>query len=312
VERIVFIAGEPMMNLSRRERNRVAFSVALLAGLLASTGGAQTTTTPGSTSPTPPAVSAFNIERVTPLNSISSTLTPKLDPATLAAVQSGALEIREQINYNAQNQVLTVNLFTAQPGAPLPTPAGSNISKSTFSTYTISVDKVYLSTTPNPSVLFVGTVGSNTPASPFGNLSGAAAAVSIGYTSDTPPKINNVVTLVAGTYLDYTASATGTLTFTSNPITPPGSSGGAGPVISVVEPGVTTFRAVTLDASKSTGTPTLKFQWSVVAGAADVGNATTSVATGYIYGGAGTYTFKVTVTDGNGVSATKTIDVQFQ
>jgi hypothetical protein len=192
----------------------------------------------------------------------------------------------------------------------LPTPPNTIPASSIFSTEVIKVDKTYVESTPNPGVMFVGTVSSNTPASPFGSLVGAAAAVSIGYTNDTPPKINNVVTLIAGTVVAYTASAAGTVTFTSSPVTPPGS---AGPTIVIASVGTTSSRSITLDASGTTSSsPPLTYNWSVVSGAADVSGRNSAVAAGIIYGGPGTYVFRVTVTDSLGVASSKDTSVLFQ
>jgi hypothetical protein len=55
----------------------------------------------------------------------------------------------------------------------------------------------------------------------------------------------------------------------------------------------------------------LTFQWTVVAGAADIANAKSAKAIGYIQGGAGLYTFRVTVTDSQGNVATKDVAFQF-
>jgi hypothetical protein len=184
-------------------------------------------------------------------------------------------------------------------------------STSLFSTLTIRVDAVYTSTGRRPGVLFVGTVASNTPASPFGDLSGSPAAVSIGYTTDNPAKINNVAVVVSGNVLEFAGTAGGTVTFTTSPVTPPGSSGG--PTIVVAPIGTTAFSIVDLDASATTGSNLpLKFHWSVVAGAADIGNQDAAIATGYILGGAGVYTFRVTVTDAAGNTASKDVNVQYR
>ena len=65
---------------------------------------------------------------------------------------------------------------------------------------------------PNPSIVFIGTIASNPNGTPFGDYSGAAAFVSTGYTTDTPPKLNNVTCVIAGATISYSSSAVGTLT----------------------------------------------------------------------------------------------------
>jgi hypothetical protein len=279
--------------------------------VLAGTAAGQTTTPVAATTTSgPPTVASFNIERVLPLNAYLSSFTPTFPAHVSAGVKSGALEIRESIVYNTANQLLTLNQFTVQAGAPLPTT--SLLPSSIFSILTIKVANVYSSLTPTPSLMFDGTVATNSPASPFGNVTGAPAAVSIGYTTDTPPKINNVVTLIAGTVVEYSPSGAGTVTFSGSPVVPPGSGGGPAIVLAPIA-NPTTLRVVTLDASGSTSpNAPLTYSWSVVTGAADIGNPTSAVATGYILGGAGSYTFMVTVTDTKGNVSTQSVTVQFQ
>jgi hypothetical protein len=93
-------------------------------------------------------------------------------------------------------------------------------------------------------------------------------------------------------------------------VTPPGS---AGPTIVIASVGTTSSRSITLDASGTTSSsPPLTYNWSVVSGAADVSGRNSAVAAGIIYGGPGTYVFRVTVTDSLGVASTKDTSVLFQ
>ena len=72
--------------------------------------------------------------------------------------------------------------------------------------------------------MFTGTVTSSTGGASAPNgiynltFSGTPAAVSIGYTTDNPPMINNVVTLFAGVVVSYSPAGFGTLTFLGNPM----------------------------------------------------------------------------------------------
>ena len=73
------------------------------------------------------------------------------------------------------------------------------------------------------SVMFVGSDTQST-ATPYGNYQGAASAISVGFTNDTPPKVNTAIETVAGAIVLYSATATvNRLTVT----TPP-AGGGAG------------------------------------------------------------------------------------
>jgi len=291
------------------------FSAAVAVVLLAATASAQTTPPPTNTNPCPsttaPVLNSFTVENAVAVNQVLSTLTPNLPAAIAAGVASGALEIRQLATFSADNQLLTINLFTVQKGAALPTPAGAIVPSSLFSIMSIKVDKIYTSCTPGDSLMFVGTVATNTPASPFGNTTGAPAAVSLGLTSDTPPKLNNLVTLIAGIWVQYAPTGAGTVTFTGAPVTPPGS--GSGPTIVIAPASPTSYPVVTLDASGTTSTNTpLTFQWSVVSGSAYIGgDPTAAKVTAYIQGGTGVYTFRVTVTDSKANVSTQDVPIQF-
>jgi hypothetical protein len=283
--------------------------------LLAASALAQTTTPPPTTtnpcpSTSPPNLASFSVERALDPTQILSTFTPNLPAQLPTAISSKALELRQSFIFNVQNQLLTVNLFTVQSGSPLPTPPNTIPPSSVLEILALKTDKVYTSCTPNPSVMFTGSVATDSPPSPFGNMAGIPAAMSIGFTSDTPPKINNVVLLLAGTAVEYSAAGAGTITFTQTSVTPPGST--SGPTVVIVNPSPVAVRVVNLDASGTTSPNTpLTFQWTVVAGAASISNSTQAVATAFIEGGIGTYTFQVTVTDSKGNVSTGTVNIQY-
>ena len=279
----------------------ILISTVALTGILL----AQTTNPPPA-----PAVQAFNIERDVTLNALNSTLTPNISASVLAAVQAGALALRETINFSPNASLLTINLFTVQPGAPLPTPAGTNLTSGGISVLTVKVDKTYIVTMPINSVMFVGTVATNSPPSPFGDLTGEPVAVSVGFTNDTPPAINNVVTLIGGTVVDYSASASGTLTLTGVSVTPPNSTGN-GIQIVIKSPTSTVSNFISLDASGTTGgTAPLKYSWTATSGTATVFGPNNAIATAQL-AGFGTYVFQVTVTDAKGNTASKTVTITY-
>src|SRR5215469_122880 len=122
------------------------WSVLGMAVLAGTAAGQSTTPVAATTTSGPPTVASFNIERVLPLNAYLSSFTPTFPAHVSAGVNSGALEIRESIVYNTANQLLTLNQFTVQAGAPLPTT--SLLPSSIFSILTIKVDNVYSSLTP--------------------------------------------------------------------------------------------------------------------------------------------------------------------
>jgi hypothetical protein len=302
---------------AKDETMRLTYNSSVLSVLfLAASALAQTPTTPPATttnpcpSTSPPNLASFSVERVLDPTQILSTFTPTFPAQLPAAISSKAMELHQSFIFNAQNQLLTVNLFALQSGSPLPTPPNTIPQSSVLEILALKADKVYTSCTPNPSVMFTGSVATDTPPSPFGNMAGIPAAMSIGFTSDTPPKINNVVLLLAGTAVEYSAAGAGTITFTQTSVTPPGST--SGPTIVIVNPSPVAVRVVNLDASGTTSPNTpLTFQWTVVAGAASITNATQAVATAFLEGSIGTYTFQVTVTDSKGNVSTGTVNIQF-
>ena len=111
-----------------------ALSLAVLLGLLVSSvpAGAQTLT-------------QLNFERSLALNNVLTTITPQgLSTAALAAIAAGALDIREQINYNSATSSLTSTTFVVPTGAPNPTPLGQLPTSSFVAQVTMLVDRIYI------------------------------------------------------------------------------------------------------------------------------------------------------------------------
>jgi hypothetical protein len=300
---------------------------AVVLPALAQTSGKSSAAT-CSTAPT--SLTAFTFERTLNLVSatgtalgaatsqvgVFTTFTPNINPTVLAAVVSGAQEVREQASLNTTTNVLTVQAFTVAPGSPSPTPPVAINTGQILWNYQVQVNSISFSCQPVPSILITGTIANNFPVTPFGNASGALAAVGIGYTTDNPPKLNNVVTLIPGLAGLYSASATGTLTFPSASVTPPGTAGNA-PVI-VFTPGPTQQsinRQFQLDASKSTDPNGLQltFSWTQVNTniSAAIANANTATPLVMFGGGQGDYTFQVVVTNSKGASSTAQTTISY-
>ena len=255
---------------------------------------------------TPPTLQTLSIERALEAKTVLTTLTPEVPPVILAGVLSGALEVRESLSYNSANQVLTLNAFTVQAGAAIPAPPNT---ATVFTIATINVDKIYSSLTPRRSLMLTGTVATNAPASPYGNLAGAPVALSIGYTNDNPPKISDVVLLVAGSTVEFSPAAQGTLGFVQPPAPP---ETGNAPKIVISSPTSVYTRVADLDASTSTtANPPLTFLWTVVNGNSDIARADSAKALAYLNGGFGSYTFQVTATDAKGTKSTQTVTINY-
>lgn len=288
----------------------------------------QGSTTTCSTAPT--SITAFNVEQSVNLGlapptgtpgtgtpgvpnfsnpALFTTLTPNIPTLALPGLISGAQEARQQVSLNTQTNVLTIQAFTVAPGSPTPTPSGSINFGSVLYFYTVAVDRTYFTCQPVPAVVMVGRITNNFPVTPFGNAIGALAVVSLGYTTDNPPKVNNLTVLIPGLAGVYTGAGAGTLTFPTASVNPPGTASN-NPVI-VFTPSATQQvfqRQIMLDASKSTdpGNLQLSYVWTQVntnipAGISNANSATPLIT---FNGGKGDYVFQVVVTNSRGLTTT--------
>ncbi len=284
-----------------------ALSLAVLFGLMVSSvpAGAQTLT-------------ALSLERTIALNNILTTITPSIPASLLASLAGGALEVREQSNYNPQQNTLTDTVFVVPTGAPNPTNLLFLPNSALVAQTTLSIDRIYLSSKPAPSVLFVGTISQST-ATPYGNYLGATADFSFGYTTDTPPKIQNVIETIAGTIVLYSASSGGTFTITQPPT--PGGGVTSGIVVTVngqtgAKPNfTTTLSTLVLSASATSANPgALTYSWTPAPGSPSfsiTGGSTSTVNVTLGTGKGVTYTLLLTVTDSTGATSTSTITILF-
>ena len=259
-------------------------------------------------------LTALTLERTLQLNNVLTTRTPAdMSTTTVAALSAGALEMREQLNYNPALNTLTSTLFVVPASAPNPTnlnqlPFGSFVGSSTM-----SIDKIYIASTPYNSVEFMGTVSHSTD-SPYGNYMGAFETFSFGFTSDRPPAIRDVIETYSGAVVIYTPSSTGNFTI----VRPAVLNGGTNLSININglttnTPAFTTaINQITLDASGSTPA-NATFTWSVVSGSAAISfpDGKTSVANVQLASGKMTYVLKLTVMDSKGATSIATVTINF-
>lgn len=294
----------------------VALPVAALTCLVASAVQLGAQTVPATCTTAPTGVSSLSIESVLTLSNVMSTLAPNIPANVLAGITSGAQEIRSRLIYNPTGATVTNTTFLVAPGSPNPTPIGINVDPTTLISFSINVDRVYTSCRPVPSVLFVGTIGGG--GGSLGNFTGAPAAVSVGFTTDATPKINNVVEVVAGTVVAYAASANGSITFPAPLITPPVTPSGNpvvvfGPGVSTAAPNQVFLNPFAIDVSGSTDPGKLALTYLFTADkAVDFKPSNTSATpTLYFDAGPGDYTITVTATNSAGLSTSQKIVVQY-
>ncbi len=256
---------------------------------------------------TVPAPTNLQLERTVKLTEAFNATTTTVPPSLATALASGAMEIREQINYNGT--MLAEAMFAVTPGSPSPTVLNTLPAQSLITTTQIAVDRVYVATLPSAAMLFTGTIVSNQPASPFGNLTGAPASLSFAYAGDKSAKFTGIVTTAAGIVTSYSATGVGNINYP--PVTPPVGPG-TGPQIVITPPTQTAFmKFLTLDASATKDAQNLPmtFVWRSVNKSVAIAYPNNAVVSVQLTEGAGDYIFEVTVTDtaGNIAKATTTI-----
>jgi hypothetical protein len=268
----------------------------------------------GSTTVTP-SLTAFDVERRFALSDLQTNQTFTFPAAVQSRFQSGALQGRERLIFNANNNTITSTMFLREPSAAFPTPL-SNLGADLSQVYQLLIDRTYFSTKPRPNMLAVGTVSGTSMAGPFGDLSGAPASVAVTF-SDDFKTITNVVTTVGGVVSTFSASGAGTIAvkdlFTSTP--GGGGPGATGPTANAGPERVTaTTLQWQLDGSTSEAGPNgpVTYSWRLLQGkTAAILNGNTARPTIQFGEGFGDYVFELTVTDSKGMTSTDRIIVSY-
>ncbi|MBI2685000.1 MAG: hypothetical protein HYX27_01695 [Acidobacteria bacterium] len=257
-----------------------------------------------------PTVTELSLERQLVLATTLASSDLALPADKVQGIESGAFEVRERLIFNPTGATVTSTIFVVQTGSPLPTPLNANLSGMVLGSYSLGIEKTYITTTPKNSLAFAGTVQSASNGGVLGNVTGLPFYLSLAYTDDAPAKVADVTEVIAGRVAAYTKAASGTLTIPKPPQPP---TAGEGPQIVISAPAITVDRQIALDASKTTDSSgtTLTFAWKAVNKTAVLLNPNTAVATVQFSEGRGDYTFEVTVTNGKGVSAKKTVTVTY-
>ena len=159
------------MHIRIRQLRCVGFSA--LVALALSAGRVQATPV------TTAALRAFSVESMISLDKIDAATSANFEPGVLAAIQAGALEIRQSISYDPGQSMLRVTGFVVAPGASLPTAALALPLNGLWS-YTAQVSEVRLSTKTRYSLAFVGRINSGAVTA-FGDVGGVSVFVSAAY-----------------------------------------------------------------------------------------------------------------------------------
>jgi hypothetical protein len=300
-------SNRPSLKTEQKFGGKLLLS-AVAAAALVFPIAAQTTTTPAVST-----LTAFTEESIIDPTTVFANVPFNLG-ALAPAVASGAVQIRQRLTYTPFNNTLEIRGFLAPPSTASPTPSLSGLT--TAYLFSVTLDRISVSSVPVPNILFTGTVTSTVVTTPLGTLNGSTVAVSMAYTagktSTDPATYTAVTTLLSGVGVIYSANGLGTYT-----ITTPGTGGGGGgttsPVTAVAGPkNATSFiRSFQLDASKSTSTVagTLTYAWTVVSGSASLSSPNTANPFVVFAGGQGNYVFQLTVTDSAGNKGTDTVTV---
>ena len=307
---------QTLNKIHRKECRRSFVNSITLITVLGLPAAAQTTPTYTTCTTAPASLSSMSIERVVPLQNVLSTFNPNVPGSIIASILAGALEVRERVVYNPQASTLTQTYFLVATGSPLPTPLSFNVAPVTFDVYTIAINQVLFGCKPVPNVMFLGTL-STPPNGPWGDINGVAEAFAVGYTTDNPPKINNITELRSGFSTSWTSNAVGTLTF---PVPPPVVPPSTPPTI-VLNPAMTPNTVTQvyfspyygIDASKSTDAKglALTYQWSSPNTVSFSPSTTSATPLLTFQGGYGDYPITLVVTNSAGLSSTITFILQY-
>jgi hypothetical protein len=259
---------------------------------------------------TPPQLMAFTQEYTVPLANIGANVPANIPAATLTAIATGQLEIRQQITFVATGNKLQVETFVVRPGAPNPTPTADQTAK--LDSFTVSINTISFGSRPGTNMVIMGTIDSNDE-SPFGSLTGSPFIYSLGYTAGTPARFNNTTALLPGTATLFVPSSTGTLTFQGGSPGPGPQPGTNKPPVANAGSDITAVVAqVQLDGSGSSDPDgdTLTYSWKSVGRSASINGANTAKPTVQLGEGfGGGYRFELTVSDGKGGTATDIVEV---
>ena len=257
-------------------------------------------------------ISTFTQEITVLPTALSAATPPPIPPSLIAAIASGALEIRQQATYDANLKQLRVKTFTVAPQSPNPTPAtGQN---NVLDDYTVDVAQTLFGQSPRSMVL-IGSASNVAIPSPIGVVRGSIVIYSVGYTQGVngAAQFNNTTVVLPGTGVLFAATSSGTLRFAGDAT--PGTGGtGTGAPVADAGPDITALTLeAQLDGSKSSDPDgdAITYSWKSVGRSASLRNATSAMPIVQFGEGFGEYEFELTVTDSKGLSSTDRVKVLY-
>jgi hypothetical protein len=261
-------------------------------------------------------VTAFSIERKLSADLMHSTEDLNIPAAIRRAVSAGALELRERLVYNPQQQTLTSTIFTVPARSPEVTPIQMDLSGSILGGFRINADDgVFVSSSPVRSILFGGAIDQSPPNNLFGDIVGTIGIASVGYTTDTPIKVNNVITSASGRFVWYSETASGTVTLPASGGTTPGDTADAPKISIKTVPASTIEPEILLDASATTDPKNraLTYSWTAVPGyrRGAILTPNASITRVQFTEDFGTYQFLLTVRNSAGLTSTQRVTIDY-
>jgi len=257
-------------------------------------------------------LSTFTQEVVVNPAMINAATPPNIPAALITAVTSGAIQLRQQVTFDATLRQLRFRTFAVAPQSPNPTPAAGQTN--VVDDYTVDVTQILFTKDPR-SMILIGTVSNVATPSPVGVARGNTVIYSAGYTQGTngAAQFNNTTLLLPGTGVLFAPTSSGTLTFLGD-----ATGGGTGTTgktpVADAGPDLTAFTIeAQLDGSKSSDPDgnAITYMWKNVGKSASMRDVTTAKPIVQFGEGYGEYEFELTITNSKGVTATDRVKVLY-
>lgn len=250
-------------------------------------------------------LSQFTAESVLNIDQLTASSTLTLSQSVIDAAEAGAIELRQQVTYDPDQKIVHVVGFQVAPGAPLPTEGVQTAS--TLWAFDVRIDEILMNQGQANGVVMTGVYLNG--ASPFENAAPSSAVISFTYTSGaSDASFQGISVSLVGAGATFAASGKGVIGVKKPAVTAVASPHGAS---------VSSLN-FTLDGSKSSsaaGGP-LTYQWQFLPASGQtamlVGDNTANLQVNlppgdpFVYGD---YTFRLTVTNAAGVSASDTVTI---